>query len=378
MAPQRATAMESKQVIVSTSPSVAAPKNEARLGPVYLMAAVLAGLVMPIQSRVNGALGTHLGDPVAASLVSFTTGLILLVVVSIFLPSARAGRQNDSRGVARTPVPALVPGRRRRGCDGRCFADIDGAAGRVALFTVSIVTGQTMGSMFVDRIGFGPGGRRKINPLRAIAAAFTIVGVLWAVSPSLETSGSVTALLLLLLIPLVVGFLMGFQAAMNGVQSQTYGTPVAATLVNFAVGAVLLGIILLIRLPFTGAPNPLPTQWWYYLGGPLGCVFIGLSAFLVKHLGVLLTGLGMIGGQLVGSLLIDLVLPGSRGTRQRSDHRRHAADPGRRRVGFCCRRQAAQGSAARPRPEGLTRGTPDEKPRPTRGICHMSRPARLP
>ncbi len=41
----------------------------------------------------------------------------------------------------------------------------------VALFTVAIVTGQTMGSMFVDGIGFGPGGRRKINALRAIGAA---------------------------------------------------------------------------------------------------------------------------------------------------------------------------------------------------------------
>ena len=44
--------------------------------------------------------------------------------------------------------------------------------------------------------------------------------------------------------------------------------------------------------------NPLPGEWWYYLGGPMGCVFIGVGALLVRSLGVLVTGLGMISGQL--------------------------------------------------------------------------------
>lgn len=301
--------MESKQVIVSISLSVAATKNEARLGPVYLLAAILAGLVMPIQSRVNGALGTHLGDPVAASLVSFTTGLVLLVAVSIFLPSARVGAKLIPVALRERRFPRwyLVAG--GVGAMVVVTQSLTVPLVGVALFTVALVTGQTIGSMLVDGIGFGPGGRRKINALRAVGAVLAIVGVLWAVSPRMASGEAIATLLVPLLLPVVVGFLMGFQSAMNGVQAQTYGTPVAATLMNFAVGAILLGVILLVRLPFTGVPNPLPTQWWYYLGGPLGCVFIGLSAFLVKHLGVLLTGLGMIGGQLVGSLLIDLVLP---------------------------------------------------------------------
>ena len=264
---------------------------------------------MPIQSRVNGALGTHLGDPIAASLVSFTTGLILLVLISIVVPSARAGVKT---------IPVAL----REKCFPRWYLVAGGIGALVvfsqtltvpivgvALFTVSIVTGQTIGSMLVDRIGFGPAGRRKINPARAAGAVLTIVGVLWAVSPRLDGSASLVSLALPLLVPVGVGFLMGFQAAMNGVQSQVYGTPVAATLVNFGVGAIFLLVVLLLRLPLTGPPQELPTQWWYYIGGPLGCVFIGVSAFLVKHLGVLLTGLGMICGQLVGSVLIDVFAP---------------------------------------------------------------------
>jgi transporter family-2 protein len=58
-----------------------------------------------------------------------------------------------------------------------------------------------------------------------------------------------------------------------------------------------------------GTGNPLPGEWWYYLGGPMGCVFIGLGALLVRSLGVLVTGLGMIAGQLLGSLGLDLLVP---------------------------------------------------------------------
>jgi transporter family-2 protein len=102
---------------------------------------------------------------------------------------------------------------------------------------------------------------------------------------------------------------MSFQQAMNGTATVHYGTPIAATLVNFIAGAVLLWVAWLIKLAVAGAGNPLPAQWWYYLGGPLGCIFIGIGALLVRSLGVLVTGLGMIAGQLLGSLGLDLVLP---------------------------------------------------------------------
>ncbi|MGL3806592.1 DMT family transporter [Paeniglutamicibacter sp. R2-26] len=294
---------------MNASPSIAVPGTARRLGPVYLMAAILAGLLMPLQSRVNGALGARLGDPVAAALVSFTTGLVLLVLVSLAVPGARAGAKLIPVALRERRFPRWYVA---AGCVGALVVltqSLTVPLLGVALFTVAIVAGQTVGSMLVDGIGFGPGGRRKVNALRGIGAVLAMAGVLWAVSPRMAGNSAVASLLVPMLLPFVAGFLMGFQSAMNGVQAQAYGTPVAATLMNFAVGALLLGIVLLLRLPSTGAPNPLPGAWWYYLGGPLGCVLIGLSAFLVKHLGVLLTGLGMIGGQLAGSLLIDLFFP---------------------------------------------------------------------
>ncbi|MDN5888029.1 MAG: DMT family transporter, partial [Arthrobacter sp.] len=105
------------------------------------------------------------------------------------------------------------------------------------------------------------------------------------------------------------GLFMGFQQAMNGTQTAAYGTPITATLVNFLVGGTALFILW--GLSSLGGEHQLsfPAEWWLYTGGVFGCVFIAIGALLVKSLGVLISGLCMIAGQLVGSLAIDLILP---------------------------------------------------------------------
>jgi transporter family-2 protein len=142
-----------------------------------------------------------------------------------------------------------------------------------------------------------------------LGSVLTVAAVAWAVSPRFSAGESGLQLLVPVLLPLLAGFLMSFQQAMNGTATVHYGTPIAATLVNFIAGAALLWVAWLIKLAVAGAGNPLPAQWWYYLGGPLGCIFIGIGALLVRSLGVLVTGLGMIAGQLLGSLGLDLILP---------------------------------------------------------------------
>jgi transporter family-2 protein len=274
--------------------------------------AVAAGLAIPVQGRINGALGARLGDGIAAAVVSFSTGLAVMILVSLFLPRGRAG--------LRRILPAL---RERRfppyyalaGGIGAFFVFAQsftiGLLG-VALFTVSTVTGQTVSGLLVDRLGIGPGGKKAVTGIRVIGCVLTIAAVAWAVSPRFGASGAASdpaQLILLVLLPVAAGFLMSFQQAMNGTATMHYGTPIAATLVNFIAGGFVLWTALLVKLAIAGAGNPLPGEWWYYLGGPMGCVFIGVGALLVRSLGVLVTGLGMIAGQLLGSLGLDLLVP---------------------------------------------------------------------
>ncbi|UEL29747.1 DMT family transporter [Pseudarthrobacter sp. L1SW] len=283
--------------------------------------AVGAGLAIPVQGRINGALGTRLNDGIAAAVVSFSTGLALMILISLVLPRGRAGLARilpAVRSRAFPPVYVLAGGIGALFVFAQSFTV--GILG-VALFTVATVTGQTVSGLLVDRLGIGPAGRKPVTGIRVIGCLLTIAAVAWAVSPRFAGSaavasdggagpgGGAASLLVPLLLPVAAGFLMSFQQAMNGTATVHYGTPIAATLVNFVAGSAVLWIAYAIKVSVAGWGNPLPGEWWYYVGGPMGCVFIGLGALLVRSLGVLVTGLGMIAGQLLGSLALDVVLP---------------------------------------------------------------------
>ncbi|MDN3481563.1 DMT family transporter [Arthrobacter sp. APC 3897] len=283
--------------------------NAVRINPLIgLPLAVLAGTAIPAQARANGALRERIDDGLAAALIAFSMGLLLMIVISVVLPKGRAG--------AAQLIPALRERRFPRyyvlaGAIGGYFVlsqTLTVAVLGVAVFTVAAVAGQTMTGLVVDRLGIGPAGKKALTVMRVVGAVLTIAAVAWAVSPKLS-GGSSAADLLPVLLPLTAGMLMSFQYAMNGTTGMHYGTPITATLVNFISGAAVLLVCWLIKVAVSGFGDPLPGEWYLYLGGPLGCVFIGLSALLVRSLGVLLTSLGMIGGQLVGSLLLDIFLP---------------------------------------------------------------------
>lgn len=276
---------------------------------VGLPVAVATGLVIPLQGRINGALGATLDDGIAAAVVSFNTGLLLITAISLATPKGRAGLQRIIPAVRNRSFPRFYV---MAGAIGALFVFAQSftvALLGVALFTVAAVTGQTLSGLLVDRMGIGPGGKRSITGVRVIGSVLTVAAVAWAVSPRFGGDADIASLVLPVLLPLAAGFFMSFQQAMNGTATVHYGTPIAATLVNFIAGSAILWIAWLIKLAVAGPGNPLPSEWWYYLGGPMGCLFIGLAALLVRSLGVLITGLGMIAGQLVGSLVLDVVIP---------------------------------------------------------------------
>jgi transporter family-2 protein len=232
-----------------------------------------------------------------------------MTVISLALPRGRAGFRRIAPAVRQRKFPPVYLA---AGAIGAFFVFSQsltiGLLG-VALFTVATVMGQTLSGLLVDRMGLGPAGKRSATPMRIIGVLLTVASVVWAVSPRFSAAGEPSAWLIPVLLPVAAGLLMSFQQAMNGTASFHYGTPITATLVNFIAGGTVLLAAWLVKIAVAGPGNPLPAEWWYYLGGPMGCLFIGLAALLVRSLGVLLTGLSMIGGQLIGSLILDLVFP---------------------------------------------------------------------
>jgi bacterial/archaeal transporter family-2 protein len=270
---------------------------------------LLGGAMLPLQGRVNGALAIRIDDTITASLVSFYTGLLVMLLITLILPRGRAG--------FRQIVPTL---RERRVPRWYLLAGVSGGyfvlmqAGTisvlgVAVFTVAVVAGQSLSSLLVDRIGIGPGGRRRITFPRLGGAVLTLTSVAVALSPRFGTGSDSAALILLVLLPLLAGVFSSAQHAMNGSAAVAYGTPITATTLNFMLGAVVLTIIWVGRFWIFGGTLTLPDEWWYYLGGPLGTIFVGMTTLLVRTMGILLASLGMIAGQLLGSLALDIFVP---------------------------------------------------------------------
>ena len=69
--------------------------------------AVGSGLAIPVQGRINGALGARLDDGIAASVVSFSTGLLVMILISLVLPRGRAGLASILPAVRNRAFPRI-------------------------------------------------------------------------------------------------------------------------------------------------------------------------------------------------------------------------------------------------------------------------------
>ncbi|WP_435089164.1 DMT family transporter [Micromonospora aurantiaca (nom. illeg.)] len=268
--------------------------------------ATASGVMVAVQSRINGELGVRLADGIAAAVVSFGVGLLILLVLVPATPGGRRGLA-ALRGALRSG--ALRPWQCLGGVCGAFLVATQGltiGALGVAVFTVAVVAGQSGSSLLVDRAGIGPAGRQPVTPNRLIGAVLTVLAVLLAVGDRL---GDPHALALALL-PLAAGVGIAWQQAVNGRVRAAAGSAMTATLVNFTVGTAALLVTFAVDLAVRGRPaGAFPDEPWLYLGGPLGIVFIALAAALVRFTGVLLLGLATIAGQIVGAVLLDLLLP---------------------------------------------------------------------
>lgn len=272
-----------------------------------LVFAILCGAGVALQSRINGELGSRLGDGVTAAVISFGSGLLILIVAMAIAPAGRRGLSRVVAALRGRELPWWYVAGGAAGAFLVLSQGVTAAVLGVALFTVSVVAGQTVSGLVLDRIGLGPGGRRPITPARLAGALVALAAVTWAVSS--QFGGGVPVWLMLF--PLIAGLGLGWQQAVNGQVRVVASSALTATFINFTVGTTVLLVLMAIDWSVRGLPNPLPAEPWLYAGGAIGCVFIAAAALLVRVTGVLLLGLATVAGQLVTALLLDLFAPTS-------------------------------------------------------------------
>lgn len=271
----------------------------------FVSLAVVIASFNSIQARINGELGFRMGDGFASALISISGGLLLIVTALLFSPVGRAGLAK---------IPQALRDRRLfwwhllGGVSGAFYAVAQTETGLllgVALFSIAIVSGQTLSSLIMDRLGVGPSGKHHITWPRMLGTALVLVAVILSVSGQLDAEAPIWVAWM----PFVAGFGMGWQLAVNGRVRAQAESVLAATFINFFAAAVLLSSIVLVRGLTGGWPAGIPTEPWLFTGGILGAMFIAGSAFVVARIGVLVLGVSVVAGQLVGALLIDILSP---------------------------------------------------------------------
>lgn len=105
---------------------------------------------------------------------------------------------------------------------------------------------------------------------------------------------------------MLAGALVALQGGINNTLRSYVRAPIGAALISFAVGFVVLCLLLL------GHGEGLPSgeelasvPWWGYLGGPCGAVGVGGTILLVPRLGAAMTVALSITGQMLMSLVLD-------------------------------------------------------------------------
>ncbi|MFC9994542.1 DMT family transporter [Nocardia sp. NPDC127526] len=278
------------------------------------------GAAVAGQARINGALGERLQDGVAAAVISFGAGLVVLLIAF-----GASGRLRV--GLGRVRVALRAGGLRwwqlLGGLCGAFFVACQGltvGAIGVTAFTVAVVAGQLVSSLVVDRFGLGPGGRTPVTGLRAGGAGLALVAVALAAVGRADSGGGLAVpealrggpQALLIGLPLLAGLGVAWQQAVNG-RVGAVGGPLSATLANFTTGLAGLLIVETAVVTRTGWPTAFPREPWLYLGGVVGVAFIALAVVTVRWIGVLLLGLTTVAGQLLMSLVLDVLTPSGPG-----------------------------------------------------------------
>tara|TARA_B110000503_G_scaffold43940_1_gene71810 strand:+ start:471 stop:1424 length:954 start_codon:yes stop_codon:yes gene_type:complete len=267
---------------------------------------VLAGGLVALQARINGEFGLALNNVPLAAFLSFFSALMLLTAILLFRKKAQWGVAGLWSSIRSGELPWWIA---IGGVGGAFHVLAQGySAGilGVALFTIAAVTGQTLGSLVIDTLGWFGAMRVRLTLWRVLGGLVVLAGVVTSFDTDL---GPLVLEPTLLLVPFLAGMGNSFKQAANGRVRNFSGSLLSAVFVNFAVGTAVLAVLFAISLPLVDLPTTWPSSWWLWSGGALAAGIIAIQVSTVSIVGVMGLGVSLVTGQLMGSLLIDALAP---------------------------------------------------------------------
>jgi len=276
---------------------------------IVLLAFVVSG-ANSLQARVNGAASAAIDHPVVGAMMSVGGGFVVATALLLVFPRARSAVGQLFSAHARQ---SLRRWHYFAGFGGGIFifgqALVVPQLG-VSVYMIAIVTGQTLGSLWVDQVGLGPAGRTRVTLMRVLAALLAVSGVVISAAgkgdlASVALAGGAYGL--------GAGVATAIQYALNGRIGQAVSSALVTSSLNFLMGFSLLTVFLLVDWAVGGrapvAPPSILENPELWLGGPLGMLFIASATLFVRYLGVLVFAVVSVLGQLAGALVLDILFP---------------------------------------------------------------------
>jgi len=137
----------------------------------YLLLAVAAGAVLPIQAGVNAQLARFVGGPVRASFVSFLVGTIVLLVLSIAIVKPLP----SSSRLGAAPWWVWVGG--LLGAFYVLGAIVSAPRLGAVVLIAAVVAGQSVSSVLADQFGWVGFPEQAATPGRLAGLALVFAGV---------------------------------------------------------------------------------------------------------------------------------------------------------------------------------------------------------
>lgn len=118
---------------------------------------------------------------------------------------------------------------------------------------------------------------------------------------------------------LVAGAAIALQAFVNGRLGGRVGSPLVAALLSFAIGLVTVLVLTVatgsLARTWRRLADGARPRWWYLIGGLCGAFLVTVSATAAPKIGVALLTVGIVAGQVSGSLAVDAIGLGPLGRR---------------------------------------------------------------
>lgn len=268
---------------------------------------LIAGLAQPTQTSINGVTGDKVKSPYIATVISFITALIILLVIDLIVE----GNLNiPLASVAANPIWIWCGG--FCGVGIVCLSIICLPYIGSAMVVVMTSFGQIITSMVIDQFGLFRSPQIGMTLTRLIGAILVVAGVILASrEPKSSKEKGHHYPFKYLALSFVAGMLCAIQIAVNGTLGKVVGSGWFGTTISMSVG--LIGSLLLVAIlyaikgrsgVFNDGPD-IPFKWYMLTGGSFGVVIVGTNSITAPLIGAGMVSIMNLIGFMIGGLIID-------------------------------------------------------------------------